>query len=78
MMAASFIGGGNRSTCRKHPTYRKSLTNFRNMYLVNSIHKISHDKDSQEMLYSEIDKKKSNKLLYDFFKGSPFGSVYVR
>jgi len=27
-MAVSFIGGGNRSTRRKLPTYRKSLTNF--------------------------------------------------
>ena len=24
----SFIGGGNQSTQRKPPTYRKSLTNF--------------------------------------------------
>jgi len=27
-VAVSFIGGGNRSTRRKPPTYRKSLTNF--------------------------------------------------
>jgi hypothetical protein len=26
--AVSFIGGGNRSTWRKPPTYRKSLTNW--------------------------------------------------
>ena len=28
IMAVSFIGGGNRSTRRKSPTCRKSLTNF--------------------------------------------------
>jgi hypothetical protein len=28
IMAVSFIGGGNRSTRRKPPTCRKSLTNF--------------------------------------------------
>jgi hypothetical protein len=28
IMAVSFIGGGNRRTRRKPPTYRKSLTNF--------------------------------------------------
>jgi hypothetical protein len=28
MVAVSFIGGGNRSTHRKPPTCRKSLTNF--------------------------------------------------
>jgi len=28
MVAVSFIGGGNRSTRRKPPTCRKSLTNF--------------------------------------------------
>jgi hypothetical protein len=28
MVAVSLIGGGNRSTWRKLPTYRKSLTNF--------------------------------------------------
>ena len=28
MVEVSFIGGGNRSTWRKPPTYRKSLTNF--------------------------------------------------
>jgi len=27
-MAVSFIGGGKRSTQRKPPTYRKSLTKF--------------------------------------------------
>jgi hypothetical protein len=27
-LAVSFIGGGNQSTQRKPPTYRKSLTNF--------------------------------------------------
>jgi len=27
-VAVSFIGGGNRSTRRKTPTCRKSLTNF--------------------------------------------------
>jgi len=27
-MAVSFIGGGNRSTRKKTPAYRKSLTNF--------------------------------------------------
>ena len=27
-MAVSFIGGGNRTSRRKPPTYRKSLTNF--------------------------------------------------
>jgi len=27
-VAVSFIGGGNRSTRRKPPTCRKSLTNF--------------------------------------------------
>jgi len=27
-LAISFIGGGNRRTRRKPPTYRKSLTNF--------------------------------------------------
>jgi len=27
IVAVSFIGGGNRSTRRKPPTYRKSLTN---------------------------------------------------
>jgi len=27
-MVVSFIGGGNQSTRRKLPTYRKSLTNF--------------------------------------------------
>jgi len=27
-VAVSFIGGGNRSTQRKPPTFRKSLTNF--------------------------------------------------
>jgi hypothetical protein len=28
IVAVSFIGGGNRSTRRKPPTCRKSLTNF--------------------------------------------------
>jgi hypothetical protein len=28
IVAVSFIGGGNRSTRRKPPTYPKSLTNF--------------------------------------------------
>jgi len=28
ILAVSFIGGGNRSTRRKPPTCRKSLTNF--------------------------------------------------
>jgi len=28
IVAVSFIGGGNQSTQRKPPTYRKSLTNF--------------------------------------------------
>jgi len=28
ILAVSFIGGGNRSTQRKSPTCRKSLTNF--------------------------------------------------
>jgi hypothetical protein len=28
IVAVSFIGGGNRSTGRKLPTYHKSLTNF--------------------------------------------------
>jgi hypothetical protein len=28
IVAVSFIGGGNRSTQRKPPTCRKSLTNF--------------------------------------------------
>jgi len=27
-VAISFIGGGNRNSRRKPPTYRKSLTNF--------------------------------------------------
>ena len=28
ILAVSFIGGGNRNTQRKPPTYRKSLKNF--------------------------------------------------
>jgi hypothetical protein len=28
IMAVSFIGGGNRNTRKKTPTYRKSLTNW--------------------------------------------------
>jgi len=28
IVTVSLIGGGNRSTRRKSPTYRKSLTNF--------------------------------------------------
>jgi hypothetical protein len=28
IVAVSFIGGGNRSTPRKQPTYRKSLTYY--------------------------------------------------
>ena len=31
IVAVSFIGGGKRSTRRKPPTYRKSLTNFSNV-----------------------------------------------
>jgi len=27
-MAVSFMGGGNRRTCRKPPTCRKSMTNL--------------------------------------------------
>jgi hypothetical protein len=32
IVVVSFIGGGNRSTRRKPPSYRKSLTNFMQIY----------------------------------------------
>jgi len=42
-VAVSFVGGEHRSTRRKPPTCRKSLTNFHNVVLSTTRYNISGD-----------------------------------
>ena len=47
-LEASFIGGGNRSTQRKPPTYRKSVTNFLSHNVASST--LHNERDSNSKL----------------------------
>jgi hypothetical protein len=59
VVAVSFIGGGNRSTRRKPPTCRRSLTNF--ITFLNGVVEIANIHDMKRLKIGVVRSHKANK-----------------